>query len=138
MCVRCSSAWLVQICLIWVCGVIWACGGMGSLSQLTMKEIRSDSLREDPEWIVSYGRLRTDAIALMARRGGYDEAAAAAIGADGFRVWLQARQDKANAMLFPEAVPTLRTLKEQGYLIGAITNGNGDPREVRERTHALA
>lgn len=96
-----------------------------------MKEIRKECLDTIPGWVVKYKKLRTDALTRLAREGGYEDAEG--IGRAGFDVWLQARQDSANRLLFADAVSTLQALKDAGYLIGGITNGNGDPRQVRQQ-----
>jgi len=59
-----------------------------------------------------------------------EPAAAEHAATRGLAVWLKARQDTADALLFEDAVPTLAALRGAGVVVGGITNGNGDPREV--------
>lgn len=101
-----------------------------SALQATISSIRRENEENIEGYRVFYGKLRESAICRLALEGGYDEASAKAIGAEGFKVWLQARQDTADALLFRDAVDTLKALKQNGILIGAITNGCGDPRQV--------
>jgi len=102
-----------------------------SAVQATIKAIRKEKEETIPDYRVYYSELRESAIVRLALEGGYDAPTAQAVGTDGFRVWLQARHDNADRLVFHDAVTTLKALKGRGYLVGAITNGAGDPRQVK-------
>jgi len=98
--------------------------------QEQMKEIRRTAEEADPDFQVHYGKLRRAGIRQLAMKY-YSDEEAETCAQEGFRIWLQERQDAAGRLLFSDAVSTLRALRGQGgVLIGAITNGNGDPRDI--------
>mmetsp|Transcript_19032 Transcript_19032/g.41677 ORF Transcript_19032/g.41677 Transcript_19032/m.41677 type:complete len:361 (-) Transcript_19032:803-1885(-) len=102
-----------------------------SAVQAAIKTIRRENEENIPGYRVYYAQLREAAIGRLALEGGYDETDAKAIGSAGYNIWLQARQDIADKLLFSDVVATLEALKAKGLLIGAITNGNGDPGQVK-------
>eukprot|EP00959_Pyramimonas_sp_CCMP1952_P331265 6936798-Pyramimonas_sp.AAC.2 len=96
-----------------------------------IKTVRRENEENIPGYRVYYAQLREAAIGRLALEGSYDEETTKAIASTGYKVWLQARQDNADKLLFSDAVATLEALKKKGFLIGAITNGAGDPRQVK-------
>ena len=78
---------------------------------------------------VTYSELRLRAIDSLLQRSSCSETLPAS---EAFDTWLNERQSAADEMLFPGAVDALRAIRAEHpeVLIGAITNGRGDPRAI--------
>lgn len=77
---------------------------------------------------LTYSELRRRAIAKVLREG-CSALPPPAVVDDCFEVWLNARQQTADEMLFDGVVDAITRLRQQhpGCIIGAVTNGRGDP-----------
>eukprot|EP00873_Tetraselmis_striata_P011043 jgi/Tetstr1/431307/TSEL_020999.t1 len=98
--------------------------------QVEMKRLRRGWDQTEPGFVVNYGRLRREALLQLAMRAGYGASDAGRCAEGGFAVWLAERQAAAGRLLFDDAVATLEALRAAGLLIGAVTNGNGDPKQI--------
>lgn len=80
-------------------------------------------LRQEPTWEnVSYSELRCSAYAeLLGDKS---------IAADALQQWICARNDAAAIHLYPDVLPCLEGLSSSGAMVGAITNGMGNPTEI--------
>ena len=109
---------------------------MGDLFQ-TNKTRYSPILGEDATSATLLTLLRTDAIRkVLEEHNGYSSADAQAFAENAFEVWATARHDAipdnlvAKAVDCLEEISKLKTSQGQPVLIGAITDGNSDPRRV--------
>lgn len=92
---------------------------------------RMKVVRAQLEAKVTYTELRTLGIeSLLTDTGAYESAKSEAAAC--FDVWLDERQAAANDLLYPGAAGALGAIRaaQPQVLIGAVTNGRGDPREM--------
>mmetsp|Transcript_44316 Transcript_44316/g.87235 ORF Transcript_44316/g.87235 Transcript_44316/m.87235 type:complete len:344 (+) Transcript_44316:82-1113(+) len=89
--------------------------------QRTMKEIRvSSQQRGDSPFSYKKARIQTYELLLHSKKH----------ARDCFELWLSARNKAGGDLLFPDVVPCLEQLVQSGWLVGAITNGLGDPSSI--------
>lgn len=91
------------------------------------------SVRKAAPSPLTYSELRRRAIAaLLDDRDPLSNGNAAASSEELFDAWLDERQAAANELLFPGTVDVLRAVRETHpeAVIGAVTNGRGDPRTM--------
>ncbi len=84
-----------------------------------LREIRVDLVRQYPELGHKMTELRKTSLRLAAESVGYDDS----LVEPAFAVFLEARHQ---ITLFDDVVPVLKVLRQAGYRIGSITNGNAD------------
>jgi FMN phosphatase YigB (HAD superfamily) len=108
---------------------------MGDLFQADKKTYAP--LDENPKGPVLLTQLRTDAIQqLLQDFNGYTEEDASAFAKEAFQCWTKARHDAipdnfaGNVLGCLEKISTIKTAAGNPVLIGAITDGNSDPRNV--------
>lgn len=89
--------------------------------------LRQQALAEQPEIYYSVTRIRKAVLKLGLTAAGYAPEQVEALTERAFQVFHQARQQ---VVFFEHALETVVQLRQQGYLIGAITNGNADYRQV--------
>jgi len=98
-------------------------GFKADIVQQTMSEVRHASRGASGDKTpISYTATRTTAYSLLMSDGSNDNA-----GAECFDAWLEARQKSAGAHLWPDVEPCLLEFASRGWLVGAITNGRGNP-----------
>ncbi|MEH6578301.1 MAG: HAD-IA family hydrolase [Amphritea sp.] len=89
--------------------------------------LREQVLERHPEIAHSVTMIRMKLLEHGLREAGYPEVQVEALAAKAFEVFLDARNQ---VELFEHARGMLVALKEQGYLIGALSNGNADVKRV--------
>ena len=95
--------------------------------QDAIREVRQAHAAADGEPL-TYSELRCRAIAEL-----LGTSSSPALVDKCFDTWLDARQAEADAMLFDGVVEALTSVRQQHpqCIVGAVTNGRGDPREMR-------
>ena len=94
--------------------------------------LRREVVDNYPQIAHSVTDVRIKCLQLGLARAGYSEKQVARLAAQGFAVSLEARQQ---VDYFPHVWRVLDQLREQGYLMGAITNGNADIHKVGLSQH---
>jgi 2-haloalkanoic acid dehalogenase type II len=84
-----------------------------------MQELRRDLLQGSPELRHDVNTLRKRSLRIAAESAGYDHS----LVEPAFAVFLEARH---RVTLYSDVVPALRSLREAGYCLGTLTNGNAD------------
>ncbi|CAK9111976.1 Glyceraldehyde 3-phosphate phosphatase [Durusdinium trenchii] len=80
-------------------------------------------LRQEPPWEkVSYCNLRCAAYAEL-----LDDTA---LAEEVLQQWISARNHAGAKLLYPDVMPCLEGLASSGAIVGAITNGAGNPRDI--------
>lgn len=94
---------------------------------------------EEPKGPTLLTKLRTDALAfVLTEYNGYTAEEAKEFAASAFEVWTTARHEAIpenladNVLDSLERISTIKSAQEEPVLIGAITDGNSDPRRVEE------
>lgn len=94
--------------------------------------LREEVVTDYPELAHSVTDIRIKGLHLALGRAGYNKAQVSELTTQGFAIALQARQQ---VDYFPHVWAALDQLKAQGYLMGAITNGNADIHRVGLSQH---
>lgn len=89
--------------------------------------LRAQVLSEQPEIGYSVSRIRMAVLQYGLAQAGYKCREAERLAEEAFSVFYQARQ---KVEFFEHALAMLEALKAQGYLLGAISNGNADVKQV--------
>lgn len=110
---------------------------MGELFQADKS--RYAPVDENAKGPVLLTQLRTDAIcAILEEHNGYSKVDASDYAKNAFNVWTKARHDAApqnfasSVLKCLEKIASIRTSLGHPVLIGAITDGNSDPRNIEE------
>jgi putative hydrolase of the HAD superfamily len=85
----------------------------------SLREKRLELVQQDPELGNNMTELRKRSLRLAAESVGYDNS----LVEPAFAVFLEARHQ---ITLFDDVMPVLNTLRQAGYLLGSMTNGNAD------------
>ncbi|MEH6442467.1 MAG: HAD family hydrolase [Oceanospirillaceae bacterium] len=94
--------------------------------------LRKQVVDEYPEIAHSVTDIRKKGLHIGLTKSGYDANQVMKLVEQGFDVALKARQEVS---YFPHVWPVLDELKAQGYIMGAITNGNADIYKVGLQDH---
>lgn len=89
--------------------------------------LRAQALELQPEIGYSVTKIRQQQIKLGLLNSGYSHKQVQPLVTAAFEIFLQARQQ---VKFFPDAKKTLSQLKQQGYYLGALSNGNADIKRV--------
>jgi len=89
--------------------------------------LRQTVLQEAPEIAHSVTLIRLAQLKHGLSKAGYTANQVEALTAQAFDVFIKARQE---VVFFEHARETLLALKQQGYLLGALSNGNADVQQV--------
>lgn len=92
-----------------------------------LNTLRTQVLLKQPEIGYSVSRIRLAVLEYGLEQAGYAAVEAKQLAEQAFSVFYQARQ---NVEFFEHALAMLEALKAQGYLLGAISNGNADVKQV--------
>lgn len=92
-----------------------------------LNTLRTHVLLQQPEIGYSVSRIRMAVLEYGLEQAGYTSVAAKQLAEQAFAVFYQARQQ---VEFFEHALAMLEALKAQGYLLGAISNGNADVTQV--------
>lgn len=84
-----------------------------------LRTLRQDLLQRDPALRHDVTRLRKISLHLAAQSAGYDDS----LVDEAFEVFLEARH---RVTVYSDVVPALHKLREAGYRLGTLTNGNAD------------
>jgi putative hydrolase of the HAD superfamily len=84
-----------------------------------MWRLRQDLLQQDPELRNDVTALRKRSLRVAAESAGYDQR----LVEPAFAVFLEARHQ---VTLYSDVVPALQKLRNAGYCLGSLTNGNAD------------
>lgn len=98
---------------------------MYNLSDLNL--LREDVVLAQPDISYSVTRIRLAVLELGLSRAGYEAAHAKALAEQAFNIFLAARQE---VVFFEHALAVVEGLKASGYIVGAISNGNADIKQV--------
>ncbi len=88
-----------------------------------MRQFRLELARREPALRYHMTRLRLRSLELLAERAGYSRE----LAQPAFEVFLEARHA---ITLFPDVEPALRQLRQQGFLLGSLTNGNASVKRL--------
>ena len=86
---------------------------------LSFRQMRLDLAAEREELRHHMTRLRKVSLQLLAEAAGYDDS----LVEPAFEVFIEARH---RITLYDDVTPGLQALRNQGFLLGALTNGNAD------------
>ncbi|WP_415904951.1 HAD family hydrolase [Neptuniibacter sp. QD48_55] len=89
--------------------------------------LRQIVLEDAPEIAHSVTLIRMEQLKYGLRKAGYSADEVEALAAQAFEVFIQARQE---VVFFEHAREVLSELKQQGYQLGALSNGNADIHRV--------
>lgn len=89
--------------------------------------LREQVIKEIPEIGYSVTKVRQQQLRLIFQQSGYSAQESALLVPQAFEVFLAARQQVS---FFEGALEVLQQLKEQGYRLGALSNGNADIHRV--------
>ena len=89
-------------------------------------------LNRYPDIAHSVTDVRIKGLQIGLKNAGYSDQQAAILADQGFAVALKARQE---VEYFPHTWAALDALRDQGYLMGAVTNGNADINKVGLQEH---
>ena len=89
----------------------------------SMLDLRQQFLQRDPELIHDITRLRKTVLRAAAESAGYDHS----LVEPAFAVFLEARH---RVTPYSDVVPALRKLRNAGYRLGSLTNGNADVQRI--------
>lgn len=92
----------------------------------TIINLRNKILKEDPSLLVKISELRTKIFYETAIMAGYSENESSEMSQNAFKVFIKARND---VELFDGVRDTLESLNQK-YLLGVITNGNADLKQI--------
>ena len=84
-----------------------------------MWKLRQDLLRLDPELVNDVTTLRKTSLRIAAETAGYDDS----LVEPAFAVFLEARHQ---VTLYDDVMPAMQRLRDAGYCLGSVTNGNAD------------
>ncbi|WP_432471647.1 HAD family hydrolase [Amphritea sp. HPY] len=90
-------------------------------------ELKRQALERFPEISHSVTLIRVKQLEIGLEQAGYPEDQAAALASQAFEVFIEARNQ---VELFEHARAMLEQLKQDGYTIGALSNGNADVNRV--------
>ncbi len=84
-----------------------------------MQQLRRDLLQRSPELRHDVNTLRKRSLRIAAETAGYDDS----LVEPAFAVFLEARH---RVTLYSDVEPSLQSLRDAGYCLGTLTNGNAD------------
>ena len=84
-----------------------------------MQQLRRDLLQRDPALRHDVNTLRKTSLRIAAETAGYDDS----LVERAFAVFLEARH---RVTLYNDVEPALKSLRDAGYCLGTLTNGNAD------------
>ncbi|MFW1677319.1 HAD family hydrolase [Pontibacter sp. JAM-7] len=90
-------------------------------------DLRATVLAEKPEIAHSVSLIRLEQLRFGLQQTGYSDSQVEQLAQQAFAVFLHARQQ---VEFFSHAWDMLRDLKQQGYVLGALSNGNADIQRV--------
>lgn len=99
---------------------------VGKLDKSSVINYKRQLLSEFPGLIHQVSEIRKRLLFIAMKEAGYDASQSAAMSAQAFDVFYQARQ---KVELFEPVIPALETLSEQ-YRMISITNGNSNPETI--------
>jgi putative hydrolase of the HAD superfamily len=85
----------------------------------SLRQMRADLIQRDPMLVHNMTELRKTSLRLAADAVGYDHG----LVEPAFQVFIEARH---RIRLFDDVIPTLKRLRQAGYRLGSMTNGNAD------------
>ena len=92
-----------------------------------LNTLRTEVLLQQPDISYSVSRIRMAVLEHGLEQAGYTRVEAQQLAEQAFSVFYQARQ---KVEFFEHALAMLEALKAHGYLLGAISNGNADVKQV--------
>uniref|UniRef100_UPI003562B7D0 HAD family hydrolase n=1 Tax=Neptunomonas sp. TaxID=1971898 RepID=UPI003562B7D0 len=92
-----------------------------------LNTLRTEVLLQQPDISYSVSRIRMAVLEHGLEQAGYTSVEAQQLAEQAFSVFYQARQ---KVEFFEHALAMLEALKAHGYLLGAISNGNADVKQV--------
>ena len=101
----------------------WLCRHYPRISEFyrieDMLTLRQQLLRQHPELKHDVTKLRKTSLGIIAETAGYQ----CSLVEPAFAVFLEARH---RVTLYDDVIPALQTLRDAGYVLGTLTNGNTD------------